>query len=499
MMLRVLIADDEYLARSNLRGTLEKLSVPIKLVGEATTGAELVQMVEQQMPDVAFVDIRMPGMNGLEAIRIGKKLSPATYWFILTGFSEFEYAKEAVRLGAADYLLKPADPTELENLLRNVSETVQRQLTRLNQQFERDVMALSHGLSSLRQEDDAYLLKANFIGVVIYVDSWLPEAVVAEREVELGRNIDVLLEDYVALNLRAARFTLPNGHMVLVLAWMDTARETGKRQAEKILRRLEETIRAREGNDFQITLFQTDTCRSIDSLDSQLKRLQEMSAARAVLGIGKKWTVRDFDSTLLNDEMLNVAALLEALHEAFREADTLEYRQLLPRLERAIKALPLRDAPTSKDTLAGFLNCAFGIHLCPVDSIRAWIECLEAQGEHMLVQSRATDQPELIDRVLGFIATHYPSDIGVGQIAEQLGITPNYLSATFKKKMGMSFVTYLTQVRMLKAKELLSDPARQIQKVAEAVGYYNTRYFAKLFIQFAGCTPSEYRKMIAGH
>jgi two-component system response regulator YesN len=88
----------------------------------------------------------------------------------------------------------------------------------------------------------------------------------------------------------------------------------------------------------------------------------------------------------------------------------------------------------------------------------------------------------------------FPSII-VGQIVEQLGTTANYLSATFRKKMGLTFVSYLTEIRMLRAKKLLSDPVLQIQQVAEAVVYYNTRYFAKLFIQFAGCTPSEYRKM----
>jgi two-component system response regulator YesN len=84
-------------------------------------------------------------------------------------------------------------------------------------------------------------------------------------------------------------------------------------------------------------------------------------------------------------------------------------------------------------------------------------------------------------------------DVGIGQIAEQFHITPNYLSALFHKKTGTNFMSYLKWVRMLKAKELLTDPNIQIQQVAEQVGYSSTRHFARLFTEQFGCLPSEYR------
>jgi two-component system response regulator YesN len=84
-------------------------------------------------------------------------------------------------------------------------------------------------------------------------------------------------------------------------------------------------------------------------------------------------------------------------------------------------------------------------------------------------------------------------DIGIGQIAEQLHMTPNYLSTLFHKKTGSTFMVYLTKTRMLRAKELLADPHIQIQQVAEQVGYSSARYFTKLFTESVGCYPSEYR------
>src|SRR5258708_34117955 len=118
--MRVLIADDESFGRANLRSTLQGLDIPIDIIGEALNGEELVELVRQSLPDVVFVDIRMPKVNGLEAIRLAKNDSPDTKWFILTGFSEFDYAKEPIRLGTGDYLLKPISPDELKNFMQQV-------------------------------------------------------------------------------------------------------------------------------------------------------------------------------------------------------------------------------------------------------------------------------------------------------------------------------------------------------------------------------------------
>jgi len=116
-MIRILIADDEYLARSGLRSMLEELDLHVEIVCEATNGEEMARMASQYLPDIAFVDIRMPKLNGLEAIRLSRMTSPHTHWLILSGFPEFDYAQEAIRLGVSAYLLKPVNPEELRKVL----------------------------------------------------------------------------------------------------------------------------------------------------------------------------------------------------------------------------------------------------------------------------------------------------------------------------------------------------------------------------------------------
>src|SRR5262249_20315947 len=147
--LKILIADDESLARTTLRSILHQWQMPLETLEDAPNGEEMVELVRRHTPDIVFVDIRMPKLDGLEAIKRAKALAPDAQWLILTGFSEFTYAQEALRIGVSDYLLKPVDPSEVRRVVARVIEERKRRLLHVNQQFERDLAALYHGLIAL--------------------------------------------------------------------------------------------------------------------------------------------------------------------------------------------------------------------------------------------------------------------------------------------------------------------------------------------------------------
>ncbi len=490
--MRVLIADDESLARANLRSTLQGLDIPIDIIGEASNGEELVELVRQSLPDVVFVDIRMPKVNGLEAIRLAKNDSPDTKWFILTGFSEFDYAKEAIRLGTVDYLLKPISPDELKNSLHKVDAEYKRHQASLNKQFERDIMALYHGVSSIQQEpDDSYLLRVGFIGTVFYFDSHLTEKAKAERQNTLFQKIRAIMDESVSNNLRSALFVLPNGEIALVVAWLDNV--SGKNGAEKFLGRAEDAIRLMERDDFRITSLQTDRCASYDMLNANMERLEELAEFRTIAGVGQTWGVRELEVFSGNKRLTKQAQLLAELSAAYRDVNYLDFMRTLSRLEKLLAASTSFDDP-HRSRVADFLNTSLCCQINDCQPISTWIATLKDCGERLLSQARGIDQPDLVSQVVTFVDTHYQFDIGVAQIADQLKITPNYLSTIFRRKTGTTFVRYLTQIRMLKAKEFLTDPGLQVQQIAESVGYYNARYFTKLFTEFTGYSPSQYRR-----
>ncbi|MGL4737945.1 MAG: response regulator [Cellulosilyticaceae bacterium] len=127
-MLKYVIADDERMIRLGLKLAIEDLGLPLEYAGEAKDGVELVDLLEIVKPDVIFVDIKMPRKDGLETIREAKTIVPETYWVILTGYSKFEYAKEAITLGVTDYLLKPIEPCSLKETVLRIQEEKEKKV-----------------------------------------------------------------------------------------------------------------------------------------------------------------------------------------------------------------------------------------------------------------------------------------------------------------------------------------------------------------------------------
>lgn len=122
--MRVVIVDDEPLARAALISMLTECTVKTQVVAEGSKGQDVMILAQKWKPDICFVDIRMPGWDGLKGIKEAKAHSPHTLWIVLTGFSEFEYAKEAINLGVSCFLLKPIDPKELNQVIITLSKQI---------------------------------------------------------------------------------------------------------------------------------------------------------------------------------------------------------------------------------------------------------------------------------------------------------------------------------------------------------------------------------------
>jgi two-component system response regulator YesN len=494
--MRVLIADDEYLARSSLRSMLEDLDLSLELVGEATNGEEMVKLVRRLSPEVVFVDIRMPQLNGLEAIRIGRTASPQTKWFILTGFPEFNYAQEATRLGVSDYLLKPVDPEELRRVLLDFIQENKKAVAARNKQFERDIIALYHGLSSPAHEGgDSFILRSHFIGAIFYIDSHLAENTKAERQLDFCRKIQGTIDRISDNKIRIALFVLPGGELATVGAWEPIPGLQLKQCIQVYFRGVEQATCRSSDHDFAVTVLLSEECSSYQELQDQLDRLQKLAPLRAVCGIGGKLQLPKLTQLASQPGWLEFANLITETCRYYNEKTYLNYVKTLQNCARFIRDMALADNSILKKALADFICCSTQCRVVPNQSLKTLIQLLEEYGEQILVENPREDSQstDTISQVISFVDQHYMHDIGIGQIAEQLHITPNYLSTLFHKKTGTAFRVYLTRTRMLRAKELLADPNMQIQQVAEQVGYSSARYFTKVFTKFVGCYPSEYR------
>lgn len=175
--MNVLIADDEYLVRASLKSMLIELNMGINIVGEASNSDEFMRIIFKCHPDLVYIDIKMPEINGLELIKAVKNQCPNTEWIILTGFSTFEYAKEALDLGVEKYLLKPVSPDELKNSVEIVLRKKTEQQQELNFEFGHDITALFNNFITLDDlQKSNVIFYFHFMGAILSFDSYLSKS-----------------------------------------------------------------------------------------------------------------------------------------------------------------------------------------------------------------------------------------------------------------------------------------------------------------------------------
>jgi two-component system response regulator YesN len=498
--MRIVIADDEPLVRISLNSMIQEMEASWEIVGEAGSGEELLRLLAGQQPEVAIVDIRMPKLDGLEAIRRGKELSPRTRWIILSGFSDFRYAQQALRLGANEYLLKPVNPDELEKALHAVSMQNREYAYLLNCQFENRLFALVHGLTNPASEPrDSLLRKGHFQALVFHFDSPLE---VRELEPLKGAFIDNLrlsVPDYLVRGLHLALFTMTGAEYVLAGVWepeLADARESARR----FFRHAEEAARLIRSGELAVTTVQSDPCDCRERFFEHLREIQEHAGFHIVCGMNRTWTFAQMKRASEPEERLKLGRLFLRLACDCRNRLYLNYQHTLEEIGALLAGMPeeLLTGETRRN-IREYVRLAFGVDLADGEW-RTWIRKLKEWGEHWLRRNADGAEPQdLVDQMLLYIDQHYmKNNIGLNQIAGELNVTPSYLSALFHKKTGTTFIKYLTRLRILKAKELLVGTNLQIRQIAEQVGYHSTRYFTRLFVDMVGAYPSDYRKKARG-
>ncbi|NBJ98495.1 response regulator, partial [bacterium 1xD8-48] len=168
----ILIADDEKMIRLSLQSMLEELYPGEHMYMHAINGKATVEQVKKLPPDLVFLDIRMPLMNGLEVLEACQEISSSIKWVILSGYAEFEYAQKAINLSAYSYLLKPVDLVTLKNLVDNIIELKQKETELNNRLFTSDIIRTFHLADQLETDEMSFLPygRANYIIYHIYID-----------------------------------------------------------------------------------------------------------------------------------------------------------------------------------------------------------------------------------------------------------------------------------------------------------------------------------------
>ncbi|PYI57109.1 response regulator transcription factor [Paenibacillus flagellatus] len=478
-MYKVVLADDEPWILESLKGTLDWQASGYSIVGEAQNGVEAYELIASLNPDVAFIDIRMPGLNGLELIRKLYEAGSDTLCIVASGYAEFDYAKRAMQYGAVGYCLKPFDREEIAGLLAVAATTLERRR-----------QAVRHELLLLLQERDR------------------PPGAEVERLLDrLGFRWDREAGGAFVAVVRgkdAAAFAMPDGGPVVALriGSGSTAYVIGRADRAGALARLEASVLpTAEGIGIGAAFADPGALR---------ERIEEAAVAsyRSFVGSGEaeigeapgERTSDALDANALRliadgferkDAKLALGGL-SALEAGFRSGryDIRHARRLY---NQVLSSLYRTTNGSSESYVSGFgeLASAFGTVYAMLDRLRREIGDSFAGAGGETGGRRGGE--ETFAQIVRYVRDRFREPISIQDISKTFYMHPNYVSQLFKKELRVTFTKYVTDIRMEYACLLLGTTGLTVSEIAEMAGYADYFYFARAFKKHTGTTPTEYR------
>ncbi len=526
-MQRVMLIDDDVIIRKGLGRNIAWQEHGFELAGEAGDGEEGLRLFEAVRPAIVISDIKMPFMDGLEMARRLLARAPGTKIILLTGYEEFDYAKQALQLQVFDYILKPVDHAKLletvqraaaalekeEGLRRQVLESkpllVQRFLTRLIHGWYPAAAAIGDEAAFLGID----LGRARFIVLAVKIDEYCnPRAFAGVYEQETAKlEIAGLCREQLA----GSGYVLDSGGDELVLICGRDLKPGAMIQAAA---ELGEAIRAAVNETFGVAV--TVGIGSARSLPEKIAAsYRDAKAATEFRHIyGKNQVLisgetgapagREPDDLFKHDADLALQVKLGLTEEALALLKTVEARLLeryvslaaarLVGLELAV--LCLKEAEPWQRT-AGAAADGFFFECCRAvqegqtvaeifDELRRLVTAVTGliNGQRELLQAGVVGQ------AVRYIEENYPREgLTLSELAQAVHVSPVYLSVIFKKERGINFSDFLTEIRLKKAMELLRGTDLKTYEVAERVGYSNPRYFSACFKRYTGYSPSDFK------
>lgn len=499
----ILIADDDRLVRFSLCSMLrELLGDRDDVFLQASNGKEMIAICREQRPDLVFADIRMPYVDGLEAIGRCQEYSPNTEFVIVSGYSDFQYAREGLRLGAQEYLLKPVEEEQLRPILEKVEEKLRRQKTESNSRFQLRVMNEFQNYSALgTAEQDPDHVPEGFPGdrpdaqktgdapenpdghpytaVLLYVRSGVSAREEALRlQTQLLGQLRELGESIVRQGGNYVTVYTGNGTPCLIL-------DAAGGAAETILpgvRRISALAGPEEHCFHYFVWFRQDRIAAV------WETARRMDANACLLAAQRPGSVSQFQDFEKEEPEITFYRQMERLLDAWETADGIACREIINQAWRfrAEKEPELSNLSRYCSAVCGCRISGDSLH----DFFRSFVE----HSDLMYQNAAAGKEEDVIGQIKRYIRKYYMNEIGIAQIAEHFGLTANYLSAMFHRRTGGKFIDYLTETRIEAAKKLLiRNPSASVQDIALMVGYNSQRHFSSLFQKLTGETPSAYR------
>lgn len=524
-MVRVLLVDDEPYIRQGLRVLVDWELYGYEVVGEAQNGKEALRFLEKQRVDLMFVDVRMPGMSGIELVEeIQQQISRDIKFVILTGYADFTYAKQAIGLQVREYMLKPVQKEGLTELLKKMAGEFTRDQRGIEQEAHRKRLEYDACITRLlwgkyTEEEISYLKKR--LGPQErwqYVSFEFDRRKLGDKQLEPDqcRLLERRCRDYLCdilgkYSLYVVPSIEPDQHIfgVGLLLAPSMAAERGMESREWIV-----WLRKRLCQYFSLEV-QAYVGEEVDCLERVGESYHSIRAVRclrnfsmereAISEYGQQSKKKAFPKLAEMDELIGLVKenrqeeleaasgrIFERIQESAMSMELLSaniYHLLYRLLELARE---LDDETNQEEVLQYISQESFASIALSGDSsqltrfVRDYASYLE--------QLRRMETRGIVEKVAEYVRGHYREKLSLKSLGEKFYINNVYLGQLFKKVQGMPFKEYVNEIRMKEAVRLLTETDKRIYTIAREVGFANGDYFINRFVQTMGVTPIQYRK-----
>ncbi len=532
-MYKIMLADDEGIVIQSLQFIIEKNFQGKCLVEFAKTGRKVIELAERFRPDIAFVDIQMPGINGIDAMKEIQKTNPGIIFIVLSAYNKFDYAQKAINLGVIEYLNKPVSQKVIvEVLCRAMKQVDEKREKRSN-----DLMIKE------KLEIVVPIIENGFIYSIMFQDHFT-------KDIDNYRNMLGITQDYGYMLAVVSGQTQKGNYMTNAVGTSIKAQLNYRKIREMVKEEYPCIIGSIMSNKIPVfvpceikKLDYNDRIDLIEKSRNLTRKLKNVLGISFRIGIG---CIRP-----LNESMESYNEALKALINttgSVAHADDLTVcchyeegypveveKSLLGSLKEGNTAECIRQANLFYDWMAenypagdpnvrlkilelvlfaehevffsggmtylfsgrgNYLEEVTGLQDNSKDNplLKQWFISKLTQACQNIIVKKEGNSNSMIKKARDYIRLNYKKDISLDDISRELDISPYYFSKLFKDLTGTNFVEYLTNIRIEKAKTLLKDSKKSMKEICLEVGYSDPNYFSRIFKKCTGKTPTEYKE-----
>lgn len=532
-MYKVLLVDDEILIREAVSAKIRWEELGFELAGLCEDGRQAIAYIENNPVDVVLTDICMPYIDGMGLSKYVYENCPQTEIIILSGYGEFEYAKQAIAYHVSEYILKPVTAKELSKVLESVREKLdsarrhEQKMDQLNQVYRKytknESLIISKTLSRLvsgTQGIEKSLKELKELGVEIRGNAFrviaadldvYSEFCEMEQDLKKGSALmSFVVENISDEILRRNDIGIAyrdSDNRICLLLWK-RAKQENTQYIQEICKEIQENVYL--AARLSISMGIGCCVQSLEELPYSYESASNMLRYRYTKGTG---VILDSRDRLCEENPMTLKNELKAAAEAMKNQDRKSFEQLLNRIETWMKTRYV-----SKNAASAYLQQMIqviyvNVHqadenfampenvmaaVADARSIDIAINRLrEYAGEGFLAleeigQSSSTRQAA---KAMNYIQENYGNqNLGLNQICEYLNMSTSRFSSIFKEATGQTFIEALMKVRILNAERLLRQTSLKNYEIAEKVGFSDPHYFSQVFKKLTGKTPKEYAR-----